>query len=272
MKRFNLPTWKDLAHFFEHGDLTPIAVIISVAHYGPVLNDKSDHIIVAFLVGALIDLIHFRTVRRLFQVSGRNRIIGHGVIAVMTTIIAAGYHLRFYENDLLLALPIPIGIGILAQHAAANVHDITVDRWRNRAKLLLTVGKKLRAAVMELTTRVSVLQSHVTRLQGFEVENKELQERAAALVATNKTLQDSATQLQQANKNLQNRVGDLERENKELKEAAKHWLAINPEYQTYARLNAGSIGEDEAAAIVGADVRTVRSRAAKMNGVNHGTP
>lgn len=269
MKRFNLPTWKDLAHFFEHGDLTPIAVIISVAHYGPVLNDKSDHIIVAFLVGALIDLIHFRTVRRLFQVSGRNRIVGHGVIAVMTTIIAAGYHLRFYENDLLLALPIPIGIGILAQHAAANVHDITVDRWRNRVKLLLTVGKKLRASVMELTTRVSVLQSHVARLQGYEMENKELHERAAALETTNKTLQDNATQLQQANKSLQNRVTDLERLNKELKEAAKHWLAINSEYQTYARLNAGSIGEDEAAALVGADVRTVRSRAAKMNGVNH---
>lgn len=29
--------WNRAAVFFEDGDLTPVAVVISVAHYGPVL-------------------------------------------------------------------------------------------------------------------------------------------------------------------------------------------------------------------------------------------
>src|SRR5688500_11949807 len=112
--------WHRIATFFEQGDLTPFAVVISIAHYGPVLQAHGENWLVAWLVGATIDLLHFRSVRRLFQVSGRYAIIGHALIAIVTTLMAVGYHLRFYGGDWLLALPIPIGIAILAQHAASK--------------------------------------------------------------------------------------------------------------------------------------------------------
>lgn len=160
----NRNLWHRLAVFFEHGDLTPFAVIISIAHYGPVLAAHGENVIVAWLVGTIVDLIHFRTVRRLFQVQGRRRIIGHGIVALMTTAIATMYHFRFYSGDWLLALPIPIGIGILAQHAATRAGQNFVTKWRNRVRFVIAIGKRERKRANEFEVKNGVLSAQVTRL------------------------------------------------------------------------------------------------------------
>lgn len=149
--------WDRTATFFESGDLTPLAVAISVAHYGPVLVLHGEHWLIAFLVGALIDLLHYRTVRRLFQVTGRNQVIGHALIATVTTAMAMGYHLRFYGGDWLLAAPIPVGIAILAQHAAAQKADGERDK---EAALDTAIAERDKAA-----SERDTLLSQVTRLQ-----------------------------------------------------------------------------------------------------------
>ncbi len=228
MKRFNLPTWKDIAHFFEKGDLTPLAVVISVAHYGPVLMRHNDSMLVAWLVGAMIDFIHFRTVRRLFQVRGRKAIIGHALVALLTTVMALGYHLRFYENDLLLALPIPIGIGILAQHAAAKVHDETLAKWRKRMKFVLGVAKKLQSSLLEKETRVSVLESAVLSLQADDRNLKgaeaKLQEQARQLKEATGKLQEMESRL----KEMKDRANKMQGELQEWKERGRAVTHLNP--------------------------------------------
>ena len=116
MKRI---TWHNIATFFESGDLTPFAVLISIAHYGPVLAAHGENSYIAYLIGTMIDMIHFRTVRRAVMPHDTKTAaaINWGV-ALLTTLMAAMYHWRFYNGDLLLALPIPLGVAILAYHAA----------------------------------------------------------------------------------------------------------------------------------------------------------
>ena len=207
--------WKRLTHFFEYGDLTPLAVIISVAHYGPVLEAHGEYWLVAWIVGAIIDLLHFRSVRRLFQANGRQSIVGHALIAIVTTITAVGYHLRFYDGDLLLALPIPIGIAILAQHAA---------------------GREL-------------------------VETNMLQERA-------KEVQREANEWQNKYNEAQTAIKELQTHNKRQRTIIKAWESLNTEAQTLAQFNAKQITAKQAAEAIGVkDVRTVRSRAEKLNGI-----
>jgi hypothetical protein len=111
--------WHRLAQFFEDGDLTPFAVLISIVHYGDVLAAHGEHAIVAYAIGTLVDLIHFRTIRRAFMPhNNRQETIVNWLVAAITTFMASMYHWRFYEGDYLLALPIPVGIAILAYHAA----------------------------------------------------------------------------------------------------------------------------------------------------------
>lgn len=187
--------WKSLVNFFEHGDLVPLAVVVSIAHYGPVLQEQSDHILVAFMVGALIDLIHFRTVRRLFEVAvtvqpdkpgftayfqapGAVSVVSHGLVAALTTIIASGYHMRFYDGDILLALPIPIGIGILAQHAASRVRNIYQDRIN-----------QLETDFTTLQVRFSLLQAEAGDMKAKESQKAELERRMKDELVTRKELE-----------------------------------------------------------------------------------
>ena len=230
--------WARIANFFEYGDLTPLAVVISVAHYGPVLMAKSDSMFVAWLVGATIDLIHFRTVRRLFQVKGRRTIFGHALIAAVTTMMATGYHLRFYDYDWLLALPIPIGIGILAQHAAARVHHSYTNGWRNRLKRVITIARKEQKKATEFEASYGRQQGLINKLQA------------------------DATSMQGQIKSMQETI-------KEQQTIIKAWNSLNSEYQALARLNSDQITPEQAAAIIGVkDTRTVQSRAEKVNGVH----
>lgn len=110
--------WHKISDFFENGDLTPFAVLVSIAHYGPVLV-AHDNSIVAWMVGIIIDMLHFRSVR--FAVKRPSWI--HTAVAFLTTLMATAYHWRFYDGDWLLALPIPIGIAIMAYHAAERDNE-----------------------------------------------------------------------------------------------------------------------------------------------------
>lgn len=132
-----------LTDWFENGDLTPLAVVISVAHYGPVLHAHGEHWLVAWAVGALIDLLHFRSIRHFTRRLGWIS----GAVAVMTTVMASMYHLRFYSGDWLLALPIPVGIGILAWHAAERDG---ADRLRDELDAALAENDTAMARIDEL--------------------------------------------------------------------------------------------------------------------------
>lgn len=133
---------KALTQWFEEGDLTPLAVIISVAHYGPVLVAHGEHWFVAWAVGALIDLLHFRSIRHFT----RNLSVMSGIVALATTLMASMYHLRFYENDWLLALPIPVGIAVLAWHAAEKARQDDTSQAQAVRKELELVATQLEAA------------------------------------------------------------------------------------------------------------------------------
>lgn len=180
--------WHRAALFFEQGDLTPLAVVISVAHYGPVLEAHGEYWLVAWIVGAIIDLLHFRSVRRLFQVKGGRSIAGHIAIAVTTTLMAVGYHLRFYGGDWLLALPIPIGIAILAQHAASKPIDgreMLVKLFRNRVRAVVKIARRYQAQMIQLVIeREAAGKQAETALQELEAERKKRQAAESELEAT----------------------------------------------------------------------------------------
>lgn len=230
-------SWHKISTAFEYGDLTPLAVVISVGHYGPVLAEKGDNVVVAWMVGALIDLLHYRTVRRLFQVNGRKRVIGHALIAIATTLMAMGYHIRFYEGDWLLAAPIPFGIAILAQHAAAQKVEQGESRWRKRVRAVIKIARRL------------------------QVETKRAQ-------AVAEQAQAAANQLQTETNRLQARVNELQEQNRGQQEIIKAWQSLNKEAQVLARYNAKLLTVEQAASMIGVkDPRTVQSRAEKLNGV-----
>ena len=131
--------WQRISSFFENGDLVPFAVIVSIFHYGPVLVAAGENAIVAYIIGTMTDLIHFRSVRRFFDAPGWVA----GTIGIATSGMALMYHMRFYGNDWLLAAPIPLGIAILAQHAAAKRQDI-VSTLQAQNKTLYDDNKRLR--------------------------------------------------------------------------------------------------------------------------------
>ena len=118
----------------------------------------------------MMDLLHFRSVRYAFQKPG----FVAGLVAVATTVMATGYHLRFYGNDWLLALPIPIGIGILAWHAAEKRKGRAADEAANEE------AARLVAHLQELE---SSLQAAESAVQGYE---RLLQERDGQLKAGEK--------------------------------------------------------------------------------------
>lgn len=157
--------WHRLSNFFEHGDLTPFAVIISVAHYVPVLTAHGENLVVAGLVGALIDLLHFRTVRR--AVNDYRHI--DGFIAALTTTMATAYHFRYYNGDWLLALPIPIGIAILAYHAASTADSVPTSEAQALSEKINVLSHRVRQlteANQSLTEANRQLSESNTRLTG----------------------------------------------------------------------------------------------------------
>ena len=152
--------WQRLSNFFESGDLVPFAVIVSIFHYGPVLASAGDNVVVAWIVGAMVDLIHFRSVRRFFDAPSWVA----GIIGIATSSMALMYHMRFYGNDWLLAAPIPLGIAILAQHAASKRQD-SMESLQQQNQSLHRDNQRLQAERDELQKVVTARQAIINRLQ-----------------------------------------------------------------------------------------------------------
>lgn len=173
--------FQKILDWFEDGDLVPLAVIISVAHYGPVLMAHGEHWAVAWAVGVMIDLLHFRSVRYAFS----SRVWIAGLVAVATSVMAVGYHLRFYDGDWLLALPIPIGIGILAWHASEKERGV--------------VGNAVAAVRQELDAIASTLKARESELadvrQELDVVASELKACEIALAASEKQVKSLESEL-----------------------------------------------------------------------------
>lgn len=175
---------KKALDWLEEGDLVPLAVVVSVAHYGPVLVAHGEHWLVAWSVGILIDLLHFRSVRYAFA----TRQWLAGLVAVATTIMATGYHLRFYGGDWLLALPIPIGIAILAWHSSERQRGVVNGQLsmvngqlQERDAELQAVGKLLEAAESRAQELASKLQAAESQAKEAERLMRDAEMRAQKL-------------------------------------------------------------------------------------------
>ena len=145
MKKSN-NLWNRASSFFEHGDLVPFAVIISIWHFAKALIAQGENVGVAVASGIFVDMLHFRTVRYAVNRRSKNAVL----VAMLTTGMSYGFHLLFYTADgfevidLLLAIPLPVGIPILAWQQTAKAQPLAVERWIKRAKLLLKIGKGYR--------------------------------------------------------------------------------------------------------------------------------
>lgn len=221
-----------ILNWFEQGDLVPLAVVISVAHYGPVLVAHGEHWLVAWAVGTMVDLLHFRSVRYAFT----DRRWMAAVVAAATTVMATGYHLRFYAGDWLLALPIPIGIGILAWHASEKERG--------------AVGNAVALVRQELA---EVRQALTDSRQTLQARETELQEVGKRLAAVEMQVQEADTARQAAER----RVKELE----------SGWHHLNPMAQDVVKLVMTKRGsQSEIARRHGASESAVSRMKASLNG------
>ncbi len=189
-------SWKSLANFFEHGDLVPLAVIISTYHYFYALQSAGDKWI-AIPVALLIDMLHFRTVRLAVAVRSW---VATG-IAVATTFMAIGYHFLFYSIEVdtwylvvLYALPMPLGIAILAWQQESQKEPYQIARWRKRAGIIIKTAKGFRNRVKALEIRLTeaeigrkaqeskrqTLESKFTKLETRLIESENARKNAEA--------------------------------------------------------------------------------------------
>lgn len=110
--------WNLALQYIESGDLILPVVLVSAAHYGVALTGK-DFWIIAFVIGVLVDLGHYRTVKAAIKYS-RERIDARWWIAALVmTGLAFGFHFAFYNDkgdwrELLFSIAIPLVIVILA--------------------------------------------------------------------------------------------------------------------------------------------------------------
>lgn len=223
---------KKIFDWFEEGDLVPLAVVISVAHYGPVLVAHGEYWAVAWVVGALIDLLHFRSVRYAFS----SRLWLAGLMAAATTVMATGYHLRFYGGDWLLALPIPVGIAILAWHTSEKERGV--------------IGSQVEAVRKELALARHHLQDRETELQDAW---EKLKEASKLLKAAESRAQEAESKAQAAERRLQ--------------EQQVEWNRLNPLAQDVVRLVMTKRGsQSEIARKHGASESAVSRMKASLNG------
>ena len=240
----NQSMWGRVSHWFENGDLTPLAVLISVGHYGPVLQAHGENALIAWAIGALMDLLHFRAVRWAFHKPGWMA----GLVAVATTIMAAGYHLRFYNNDLLLALPIPLGIAILAWQATAVKEDYAAQQ----------------QAKAEAAQREASAQQQAAKVAQAQAADAQAHADAQQLAA--ERAQQEVVKLQRELKKAQRLAERLQA----LEPAAQRWDAFmqkaGPLGQGVAQFMAGELDVSAAAELASVHPDTVKRNAAKLNG------
>lgn len=107
--------WNRIHKWIETGDLIPLLIAVSVAHYVDVLRAR-DFVLVAAFIGVLVDLGQYRLLKASLKKGG-----WWWIPTGIMTVIALGYHYAFYTlagagvgEALLLAAPIPFLIIALA--------------------------------------------------------------------------------------------------------------------------------------------------------------
>lgn len=133
-------------------------------------------------------------------------------------------------------------------------------------------------AEMELTSRVISSVPPAALFFAFELL---MQQVKSEVQKRDDGLQKQYTVLQGENKSLQTRILSFERQlkeretllqakDKEIGDIMLAWQSLNGEHQTLARFNAKLVTAEQARDMLGVkDLRTVESRAAKLNGVSH---
>lgn len=80
--------WTKLVNWFENGDLMPPIILVSVPHYAHVLSGY-DWWPVAAVVGFLVDISHYRTIKSYLKDHGKFWMI-------ILTVMSFGFHFGFY--------------------------------------------------------------------------------------------------------------------------------------------------------------------------------
>jgi uncharacterized membrane protein (UPF0136 family) len=101
-------TWGLIVWIFEKSDIVPLLVIVSTFHYAGALSGK-DPAPIAVVLGVLVDVGHYRSVKSAMKNQGKER------FAVMTVLTAmTGYYHWLWYKDFLLAISLPTLIICLA--------------------------------------------------------------------------------------------------------------------------------------------------------------
>ena len=189
----------DIARFFEQGDLVPFAVLTSAWHFIQALIKHGEAIPVAIATGIFVDMLHFRTVRK--AVDERNR--RAWLVALLTTAISYAFHLLFYVAHLapdgsviydwsfiafFMALPLPVGIPILAWQQATKSDPVIVKRWRKRVKAVIRIARRDRNRVQEAEIQLKRIES---RLQALETTVAERERNIQQLKSQLQAAQDA---------------------------------------------------------------------------------
>lgn len=77
-----------IANFIENGDLIPVLIAVSVPHYATVLA-QYDFWVVAAIIGFLVDIGHYRTIKTFLKGNG------YGWMIVLS-VFSLGFHVAFY--------------------------------------------------------------------------------------------------------------------------------------------------------------------------------
>lgn len=100
--------WNWIVWLFEKADIIPPVIAVSVWHYAGALSGK-DPLPVAIVLGLLIDIGHYRSVKVYFK----KHTIGRFVLMLVLTTLTGWYHYLWYK-EILLALGMPTLIISLA--------------------------------------------------------------------------------------------------------------------------------------------------------------
>lgn len=79
---------KKFVNWMENGDLIPAIIAVSIPHYASVLS-KYDFWAVAAVLGFLVDVGHYRTIKTYLRGNG-------AVWMIVLTVFSTGFHIAFY--------------------------------------------------------------------------------------------------------------------------------------------------------------------------------
>ena len=102
MKRLPARAWGWIVWLFEKADIIPPLVIVSGWHYAGALANR-DPLPVAIVLGILIDLGHYRSVKATIANNTWRRFAVMTVLTVMT-----GYYHWLWYRDVILAVAVPV--------------------------------------------------------------------------------------------------------------------------------------------------------------------